>query len=304
MTSRQLMALSGLAIIWGASFLFIRVLVDAGFGPLGISGARCALGVTVLLPLAWSQRGQFPRRRATWMALAILGLVNFAVPWTLFAIGARYVPSGVATITNAAQPLWAAIFATMLIRTESLGRAKAIGLLIGFGGVVLLMEGRVTGLDAGSLRGIPVMLLATLCYGISSVSIRRWLHQVPAIPLTVSQLAVATVILLPAALATGAYDGAEAGWHEWTSLLGLGIAGSGVGVFLYMWLIGQIGPVRASLVTYLMPPIGLALGALLLDEPVGWSMLGGLALIVLGIAVVQGRSLRRRPVPARALSEA
>ena len=208
------------------------------------------------------------------------------------------------TITNAAQPLWAAIFATLLIRSESLGRTKTAGLLIGFAGVIVLMQGRVTGVDAGSLRGIPLMLLATLCYGISSVSIRRWLNHVPAIPLTVSQLAVATTVLLPAALLSGAYDGVSTGWHEWASLLTLGMAGSGLGVFIYMWLIGEIGPVRASLVTYLMPPVGIALGALLLDEPIGWSMVGGLALIVLGIAVVQGRLRPRRTLATPALAEA
>ena len=94
MSTRQTVALLALGVLWGASFLFIRVLVDAGFEPLGISAARCALGIAVLLPIAWKQRANFPRSRSTWAALLVLSIVNFAVPWTLFAIGAKYVPSG------------------------------------------------------------------------------------------------------------------------------------------------------------------------------------------------------------------
>ncbi|MEP7217257.1 MAG: DMT family transporter, partial [Anaerolineaceae bacterium] len=116
----------------------------------------------------------------------------------------------------------------------------------------------------------------------------------------------ATLYLWPAALSTGAFASAELGAGQWGSLLALGCAGSGIGVIGYMWLIGEVGPIRAAVVTYLIPPIGVFLGWLVLGEPIGWNLLGGLACVVAGVGLVQGLPVRgrvRRPpsvVPAGA----
>ena len=178
-----------------------------------MSGARSALGAASLLPFAYALRSKFPRDRPTWALMAGLGILNFALPWTLFSIGQRHVPSGVGSIANSAQPLWAAIFSVALIKGDALGRTKSFGLLLGFAGVVVLMPGRIRGLDSESLQGIPPMILATVLYGISAVSIRKWLRHVPAVQLTFVQIGVAGCLLLPIALATGAYDNASMGWH-------------------------------------------------------------------------------------------
>ncbi|MBI2766923.1 MAG: DMT family transporter [Chloroflexi bacterium] len=287
MAPRYAVALCVLAGVWGASFLLLRVLVTAGMEPLGVSAARTGIGAATLLPFAWRSRARFPRDRRTIVALAALGFANFAVPWTLFGIGQKQVPSGVGSIANSAQPLWAALFSTLLIKGDALGPRRVVGLLLGFAGVVVLMEGRARDFDREALQGIPVMVLATVCYGGSAVSIRRWLGHVPALPLTFSQLGFAFAYLAPLALLTGAYGNASMGWHEWLSLFLLSAGGSGGAIVIYMWLIQGIGPVRAAVVTYMMPPIGIALGWLFLDEPVGWAMLAGLALIIGGVLIVQ-----------------
>lgn len=299
MTARQTSLLFLLAGIWGASFLFMRVLLDAGVDPAGVSGGRTVLGFLVLLPFAWLGRARFPRDARTWAALAVLGSVNFAFPWTLFSVGQQHVPSGVGSIVNSAQPLFAAIFSTFLIRGSYLGRQQVAGLLVGFAGVAVLMEGNVQSLGRESLQGIPLMLGAVVCYSICTVAIRRWLHHVSPVALTFGQIGFAALYLAPVALATGSFEGAAMGWHEWASLAVLGGAGSGIAVIIWMWLIGEVGPVRAAVVTYLMPVVGVFLGWLLLDESVGWDMAVGLALIVAGVAVVQGLparlAVRRRP---------
>jgi drug/metabolite transporter (DMT)-like permease len=218
-----------------------------------------------------------------------MGLINFALPWTMFGIAAHHVPSGMSAITNASTPLWAAIFTTILIRADRLGPRGIAGLLLGFAGVAVLMESRVTGLNRDSLLGVPVMLIGTAGYGVSVAVIRRWLHHVHPLPLTFGQVTVAAAVLFPSALATGAFDGVDWRWQEVTSLLILGGIGSGIMSMAYMWLIGAIGPVRAASITYLMPPVGIGLGWLLLDESVAWSMLFGVLLIFAGIALVQGR---------------
>jgi drug/metabolite transporter (DMT)-like permease len=282
-----------MSVIWGCSFLFLRVLVTAGMEPLGVSAARTVLGTAALLPFGFALRRQLPRSRRTWLALAVLGLTNFAIPWTLFAVGQQYVPSGVASITNSAQPLWAALVSTVMIREQQLGRGRIAGLLLGFVGVMVLMNDGLRNLDGESLKGIPVMVLATLFYAVSSVSIKRWLQHVPAVPLTIGQVGFAALYLAPAALVTGAFDDARMGWHEWSSLVILGTIGSGLSIVVFMWLIQQVGPVRAAMVTYLIPPVGVFAGWLLLDEPIGWNMLLGLAFIVAGVGIVQQVPVRR-----------
>lgn len=287
MTPRQLAAFAFLAVAWGSSFLFIRVLVTHGLSPFGVSLSRTALGLAVLLPLAWRIRQTFPRERRTWAMLAALGAVNFAVPWTLFGLGARYVPSGVGTIANASNPLWAAALALAFVPSERVSPARVAGLTAGFFGVAILMQERVEGFDRESLLGIPPMLLATFCYAVSALAIRRWLPHVPALALTIGQVGWATVFLAPVALATGAFSQIDFGWREWASLAALGCIGSGLAVVAYMQLIREMGAVRASVVTYLMPPVGVFLGWLLLDEALTWSMAAGSVLILGGVALVQ-----------------
>ncbi|MBI5946694.1 MAG: DMT family transporter [Chloroflexi bacterium] len=305
MTPRQLIALSAVAAIWGGSFLFVRVLINAGVEPLGVSAGRVCFGLVGLIPFAFIARRRFPRSWRTLAAIAALGVTNFALPWSFNAFGQRDIPSGVASIANASMPLWTAIFSTALIKGDHLGRGRIAGLFLGFSGVVVLALNDTGGLGSHSTRGLAFVVTATMCYGISSVSIRRWLREVPAIPLTVGQIGVAAVILMPLALASGAYDHASLGANEWASFLALGLAGSGFTVVIYMWLINQVGAVRASVVTYLLPPIGVFLGWLVLDESVGWDLFAGLGLIVGGVALVQGAPLAkalaragRSPAPA------
>jgi drug/metabolite transporter (DMT)-like permease len=273
--------------VWGGSFLFIKVLVDAGVDPPGVSAGRCLFGVVALLPFAWTARRQFPRTRRTIAGLALLGLVNMSIPWTLFPIGEQHVTSGIASIDNSTAPLWTAVFAAILIGAEPLGRGQIAGLLLGFAGVVVLVGDDLTSLDGGALVGTVALLGATLCYGMSAVSIRRWLRHVPAVPLTITQLGFASLSLLPVAIAGGAFDGATMGGKQWASLAMLGAAGSGFAGLAYMWLIGQVGAVRAAVVTYLLPPIAVVLGWLFLDESIGWNLLAALVLVAGGIALVQ-----------------
>ncbi len=279
-----------LSLLWGSSFLMIRVLANAGVDALGVGAGRCTLGFLTLIPFAWIRRRDFPRDRRTLALIATLGATNFALPWTLFALAAHHVPSGLSAITNASTPLWAAIFTTIIIREDRLGARGIVGLAAGFTGVLVLMESRLTELNREALLGVPVMLVATASYGLAVAVIRRWLHHVHPIPLTAGQAGVAATLLLPAALLTGAYEGVAWHWQELLSMGILGGIGSGAASTMYMWLIKTIGPVRASSTTYLMPPVGVALGWLFLEETVAWSMLVGVASILFGIALVQGRT--------------
>lgn len=288
MTSRQLSTLLLLAAIWGGSFLYVRVLVDAGMAPSGVAALRTSIGAVVLLPFLVAARRSIPRDAHTWLWMLGLGALNFAAPWLLVAMSQERIPSGVAAIVNSAMPFWAAIFAVMLTRGEPLRRRQVAGLIVGFLGVVALLGEGLASLRTDAMLGIGFMLLGTACAGLSSVIIRRWLGHVAPIPLTVGQLGFASAMLLPFAFAQGAYRDVETGAGEIASALALGALGSGLAVVLYMWLISQVGAVRSTVVTYIIPPIGVFLGWAVLDEPIGWNLVAGLGLVAVGVALVQG----------------
>lgn len=197
-------------------------------------------------------------------------------------------PSGAASIVNSMNPLWAALLAMAFLHGDTPRGVRAVGLAIGFGGVVVLLGKDVADITSASTLAILLLVAATMCYAISTVAIRRWFGHVPPVTLAAAQVGFAALMLMPAALATGAYADAQLDIQAWLSLAALGMLGSGIAVAGYMALIHEIGPVRASVVTYLLPPVGVGLGWLVLDEPVGWNLVGGLACVVLGVALVQG----------------
>lgn len=291
MSRREWAVLLLIAGVWGASFLFIGILLRAGFGPYGIAFARTALGAASLLPLAVVLREALPRGRA-WGRLLLLASINFAIPWALIPYAQQYVASGVAAVANSSMPLWTALFSAILLGDEELGGRRLLGLLAGFCGVGILAAP-----DFGELssawRGVPIILVATSLYGFSAVAIRRWYRDVPPFALTFGQLALSSLMLAPLAFGSGAFARAHWSGEAVFSLLALGGVGSGVAVFGYMWLLRETGAVRASVVTYLIPPTGVLLGWAVLQEPVGWSLLVGLLLILAGVALVQSVPISR-----------
>jgi len=298
-TARQFGILSALALTWGCSFLFIKVIVEGGVGPTGMSGIRTLLGALSLVPFAWAARAGFRQPKATWAAMIGLGVLNFAIPWTLFGVAGSRVPSGVSAVANASAPLWSAILATAFLKADTLGPQRVAGLAVGFLGVVILMGGDLAGLSGSQAMSIALILAATLCYASAAVSIRKWLSAVPAVPLAFVQVGTAASLLMPAALLTRAFEGADFSAKVVSSAIALGTLGSGVAVVAYMYLIQNVGPVRASIVTYMAPPIGVILGWLVLDEAIGWNLVASLACILAGVALVQGvkplRARDRRP---------
>lgn len=293
MTNRQFAMLTALALTWGCSFLFIKVIVDAGIDPMGMSGLRTLLGALTLIPFALRARAGFRQPRAVWLAMLGLGVLNFAIPWTIFGVAGEHVPSGASAVANASTPLWSAIFATVLLKADKLGPQRIAGLGLGFAGVLVLMAEDLANLSGAQAGSILLIVLATLCYATSAVSIRKWLSGVPSVPLATVQVSTAAALLMPTALATGAYSGAAFGGNVVASIIALGALGSGVSVVAYMYLIQNVGPVRASVVTYMVPPVGVFLGWALLNEQIGWNLLAALALILAGVAMVQGVNPRK-----------
>ncbi len=285
-----------LACLWGSSFLFIKVAVE-GFSPILIVAIRMLLGAVVLLALVAARRERLPATRRVWVSLGVAALVANVIPYFLFGWGEQRVSSATAGVLNATTPLFT-VFVAFISRTERVTVAKASGLAMGFVGALLIFAPwHSTGL-AGSTTGRLACLLAAASYGVAYVYMRRFLtgRGFSPLALAASQLTVGAAL---AGLATPVMN------HEpitltlpaVASVLALGTLGTGVAYVLNYRLIQDEGATTASTVTYLLPIVAVLLGAVVLNESIGWHTLVGTAVILLGVAIAEGR------VKAEALTE-
>ena len=280
--------LLGLAAIWGASFLFMRA-GASDFGPVALAFVRATGALAFLLPLmAW--RGETGQARRHWRALFLVGVTNSAVPFLCFSYAALTIPAAMLSIFNATTPLMGAVIAWAWLH-DRMTATRAVGLAIGFGGVVWLVWSRSgSALSHGfAVEAIVPMLAclgATLGYGFSASFTKRFLTGVPAVASAAgSQAAASLVLAVPAAFAWPAQAPSATAWG--TALL-LAVLCTGVAYVVYFHLIGRIGPARAISVTYLIPLFAALWGFVFLRERVNADMVLGGAIILLGTALTTG----------------
>jgi len=276
--------LGALGAIWGASFLFMRV-AAADFGPVPLVEVRLALGALVLLPFLWRARALFPAR--AWPKLALIGAINSAIPFVLFAWAAQRAPAGIGAIANAMTVLFTALVG-MLFFGERLERRQSVALIAGFAGVVVLASGKVAGMPVGA--AVAAGATASLFYGFGINLVRRHLSGLPAAAVAAATLGCAALLMAPLALLQWPENPIPAA--SWASAAMLGVLCTGVAFVLYYRLIARIGASRASTVTYLVPLFGVGWAWLLLDEPVTMTMLLAGALILGSVALSQARRAR------------
>jgi drug/metabolite transporter (DMT)-like permease len=230
--------------------------------------------------------------RAGWRAFA-LGLINSAAPFTLIAWGQKHIDSGVAAIANATVPLFVAILAIWLAHSERATGLRIVGIALGLVGVGVL-TGAQPEVSGWAVAGTLAVVAASVSYALAGLLLQRQTARVDALTLSTATILGATLVLVPFGLAQA--PGELPGWEAGASVLALGVAGTGVGILLFMKMLGDFGTFRAGLVTYLMPVTALLYGAFLLDEVVSAWMLVGMALILSGVALGSGL-LRPSPQP-------
>ena len=267
-----------LAVIWGSSFLCIKVLGEA-WAPLHVALGRVALGALFLVGVLVVRRVALPRGRV-WLHLAVVALLMNAVPFTLFAYGETKVSSVLAGLWNATTPLWTLVVVLVLLREERPGGRRLAALAGGFAGVTLLL-GPWKGLEGDDLLGHLACLAAAACYGLGLPYTRRHLSGRPegGVPLAAAQLLCGTAMLAVVAPLSGMPTTAlDAG--ELASLAVLGVLGSGVAYVLTHAIVRAAGPTTFSTVTYLIPVVSTALGVAVLSEPLGWNEPAGAAVVL------------------------
>jgi drug/metabolite transporter (DMT)-like permease len=287
-----------LAAIWGASFLFIKVL-DRHWPALWVSLGRVALGAAALVVLVVIRREQLPRHPKVWLHCAVAAVLFNAVPWTLFAYGEQHTSSIVAGLWNATTPLWVLIISLAAFGEERPTAARVAGLATGFAGVALLL-GPWRGFGGGQVLGNVCCAGAALCYGFGFPYTRRYLaaRTESGVVLSAAQLLCATAMLaafVPLARAPTTHIGLDGAG----SLLALGALGSGVAFAINYAIVRARGAGTASIVAYLIPVFSTILGVAVLSETLHWNQPVGTVVLLAGVAISQRRFASRRPLSVR-----
>jgi drug/metabolite transporter (DMT)-like permease len=288
MTRRDGLELLLLGAIWGASFLFMRL--GAGeFGPLALAAVRVAGASLLLLPLLALQ-GQLGALRAHWRPIAVVGVVNSALPFALYALAALSLSTGLMSVFNATASIWGALIGWLWLG-DRLGRSRWLGLAIGVAGVLALSWGKADlkpgAAGVSAALGVAACLAATVLYGLGSNLSRRHLQGVPPMAVAAGSQLAATVALAGPAL--WAWPAVSPSAGAWGAAAALALVCTGLAYILYFRLIAHAGAAQAMSVTFLIPAFALAWGWLLLGEVPTAAMLGGCAVILLGTALATGR---------------
>ena len=295
MRKSWLPAYLALGLVWGCSFIFIKLGLEF-LTPYGVAFVRCALGAITLLIVVKLMKIDLPKEKSTWYKLWIVAMLLNVVPGILFAYAELHVTSVLAGIINATTPLATLIVMLIAFREEKLKAEQVYGLIIGGLGVMVVL-GIWQGIGDNQLTGVIALLIAVTCYGISFPYSKRNIIPLGLKPeaAATTQLIMAAITLLPFYL----YDGISQDNYRPANIfamLALGILGSG---FAYIWnfsIIAAAGSSIASSVTYLTPVVAVFVGWLFLGEVIVWYEPVGALLVILGAAVSQGRFKRRAQV--------
>jgi drug/metabolite transporter (DMT)-like permease len=298
MSPRHAGLLATLAAVWGGSYLLIKYALE-GFEPAVIVWIRCVLAAVVLYAVMRLRNGgaEVPAAKAEARArpgrAVLLGALAIALPFNLITFGELEVPSGMTAVLIAPASLFVAAFAPFIDVTEKVRSSALGGMFLGLAGVALLV-GVESVHSLGEFLGSLAMIGAAACYALSSFVVKRY-KGLTSVTTSFLSITVASVLTLPAAIATA--PSAVPGLRAVLAILTLGVVGTALAFVIFYKLISETGAGRASLVSYLAPGIALFYGALLLDEPITAASIGGLALILGGVALAS-----RKPKPAKAPS--
>lgn len=279
-----------LAFFWGSSYLFIKIGVESGLEPFTLITGRLLIGAVVLAAVVAIAREPLPRSPRTYAHLVVLSVFSVSLPFSLITWAEQSVSSALAAILTAPAPLFVMIIAAFVLQDERITLNRLIGLVLGFVGVAVLV-----GFDASELRGGTVvaelaLLGAALSYAIGGVYARRMLHGLrPMIP-AVMQV---TLALLTCAVLAFVFERpleSRLGLDAIFAVVWLGLLGSGVAYLIFYRLLERWGATRTSTVAYVLPVFGIALGVLVLSEPIDARLLIGTGLVIAGIALVNARA--------------
>jgi len=290
MTRRGVLLFAAMCVIWGIPYLMIRVAVRE-LAPVTLVFLRTGIGAALLLPLA-AVRGELRPLLDRWRPLLVYSVIEVGIPWVLLARAETKLSSSLTGLLVAAVPLVGAVVVTLTGSRERQGTRRWVGLLVGLAGVTALV-----GFDIGQAGALSVteVFIVAVCYALGPIILARHMVGVPAMGIVAVSLGLTALIYLPFAIQRRPSSVPTA--HVLESVLGLGVICTAIAFLVFFALIREVGPVRATVITYVNPAVAAVLGVAVLHETVTPGMLVGFALILAGSFLATGQGPARVPEP-------
>jgi len=279
-----------MCVIWGIPYLMIRVAVRE-LAPVTLVFLRTGLAALLLVPLA-ARRRELRPLVARWRPLLAYTAIEVALPWVLLSRAETKLTSSLTGLLIAAVPLVGALIVSLSGERERLGGRRWVGLLVGLCGVAAIV-----GLDLGNVNAMALVEIAlvAVCYAVGPIILSRRLNELPPLGVVAASLALSAIAYAP--LAAFRWPSEMPSAHVVESVVGLAVVCSAAAFLIFFALIAEVGPVRATVITYVNPAVAAGLGVTLLDERLTAGMLVGFALVLLGCVLATGRSSEAVPEP-------
>lgn len=291
MRRRDLIDLLLLAAVWGGSFLFMRIAVPE-FGPVALIELRVGIAALFLLPAAML-RGKLPIIAKHWKAILVVGTLNAALPFLLYAYAAQSLGAGFLSVSNAVTPVWGAVVGWLWLK-DRLPMMRSLGLFVGVIGIVVLVWDKLSFQAGGTGPAVLAAISAPIFYGLAANWTKRYLSGVDALANATGSMIAASLVLLPFAIA--AWPEAPVSFSAWRATVLLATVCTGAAYIVFFRLIASVGPTGAVSVTFLVPIFGVLWGVLFLDEALTSSIIMGASIILVGTALALGLVRKRAPV--------
>ncbi|KHQ54205.1 MULTISPECIES: DMT family transporter [Mameliella] len=280
-----------LGLIWGGSFLAIRTALDE-IGPLTSVLFRTGIAALVLWPVILWRGIALPRGWRTWRGLLVMGVLNNVIPFTLMAWGQLHIPSGLTSILNATTAIFGVLVAAAVFADERLTTRKALGVTLGFAGVVTAIgPAALLSLDLTSTAQLAV-IAGTFSYACAGAWARVHLRGLAPLAAAAGMLTSSTLVMAPLTLMTEGLPSLALSSATWIGILYYALIATALAYLLYYRVLAMAGAGNLMLVTLLIPPTAIALGALVRAEDLHPGAYAGLALLALGLCVLDGRLFR------------
>ena len=287
-----------LGLLWAPSFIFIKIGLQDGIPPITLAATRITLAALILYITLRARGGNLPRTPAMWRKFAVMGFFATALPFALFSIGEQFAPSALAAIFNGTTPIATAVIAHFAISDERLTVPKLLGVLAGFAGILTIFLPGLVGesIESAGIWGMGAFAVAAISYGISTVYARNNLRGIAPLVAPTAQLIVSSAILIPAAILFDPPMTRTPGFAGIGAVLFLAVVGTALAYIIFYKLLEITSATFISLVTYFLPPAGVFLSVIFLDEQLGWNAFAGCLLIIFGLLMMNdviGRATRR-----------
>ncbi len=279
-----------LSMLWGGSYFFVEIAL-LEWSPLLIVAVRVVIAAAVIWGIVLAAGHTVPRSWPAWIAFFWMGLLNNLFPFLLIVWGQKEIESGLAAILTAAAPIFTVIVAGVWLKDEPLTRSRLLGAVLGLTGVVILIgPSALAGLDASLLAQLAV-LGAALSYALAGVYARRFPRMnIDPIVAAAGQLLMSSLMMIPLTLMfESPRQLVESSVEVWAAVGLMAVFSTALAYILYFRLLASSGATNAILVTLLIPVTAIVLGAIILDERLAWSHFAGMAVIGLGLSVIDGR---------------